>query len=90
MTVTYSLAGHVVCRKTDTELRMLFDRQKGVMYELNESASAVVELLEQEPASLEGLTAALGDDFDGPDEEIQSDIAQMLADFSGAGLVVAQ
>jgi hypothetical protein len=44
--VKYSLSGHVVCRKTNTELRMLFDRERGVMYELNESASAIVEALE--------------------------------------------
>lgn len=90
MTLIYHLAEHVVCRKTNTELRMLFDRQKGVMYELNESASAVVEQLEREPSSLETLTSALLDDFDAPTTEVQADIEQMLADFADAGLVLAQ
>lgn len=90
MTVTYRLADHVVCRKTNTELRMLFDRQKGVMYELNESASAVAELLEREPASIEVLMTALMEDFDALPDEIQADIEQMLVDFTDAGLVVTQ
>lgn len=80
----------MVCRKTNTALRMLFDRQKGVMYELNESASAVVGLLEREPASLDVLTSALVAEFAAPRDEIRADVEQMLADFADAGLVVTQ
>lgn len=86
----YRLAEHVVCRKTNTELRMLFDRSKGVMYELNESASSVVEILEREPASLDSLTFSLQETFDATHDEVRSDVEQMLADFADAGLVTAQ
>lgn len=88
MTVMYRLAEQVVCRQTNTELRMLFDRSKGVMYEMNESASAIVEILEREGATAEGLTASLADEFDAPVEDIQADVDRTLADFLDAGLVV--
>jgi hypothetical protein len=86
----FRLADHVVCRQTNTELRMLFDRSKGVMYELNESASAVVQLLGQGPATLETLTAPLLDEFDAPVEELQADVDGMLAEFVGAGLAIKE
>jgi PqqD family protein of HPr-rel-A system len=87
MTMKFVIADHVVCRKTNSELRMLFDRDKGVMYEMNETASAVIELLSQEPASTEELAQALEQYFDGPSGEIKDDIERLLADFTDAGLV---
>jgi PqqD family protein of HPr-rel-A system len=69
---------------------MLFDRTKGVMYELNESASAAVECLGQQPSTAEELSASLLDEFDAPADEIRADVDQMLADFVDAGLVVEE
>lgn len=90
MNVTFRLAEHVVCRQTNTDLRMLFDRSKGVMYELNESASAVVGQLNQAPASVEGLSDALLGEFDAEPSEIRADVSSLLADFLDAGLVVQE
>lgn len=86
----YRLAEQVVCRQTNMDLRMLFDRGKGVMYELNESASAIVERLERQPGTEEDLTASLLDEFDASAEEVRADVARTLADFVDAGLVVAE
>jgi PqqD family protein of HPr-rel-A system len=90
MSGKFRLAEHAVCRETNNELRMLFDRAKGVMYELNESASAAVELIGQQPSTAEELSASLSEDFDAPVEEIRADVDQMLADFVEAGLVVEE
>jgi len=83
----FQLSDHVVCRQTSSDLRMLFDRQKGVMYELNETASAIVERLSGGPASIEALTESLCGEFEGPEHEIREDVENMLADFADAGLV---
>lgn len=88
MSVTYVLAENVVKRSTTNELSMLFDRRKGVMYELNETASAVVDLLHGGTGALDDLVAALVEQFDAPVEEITDDVSRMLADFTDAGLVV--
>lgn len=90
MAVKFRLAEHVVCRQTNSDLRMLFDRRKGVMYELNESATAVVSLLEQGPETVEGLTDSLREEFDAPREDVEADVSAMLADFAEAELVVEE
>jgi hypothetical protein len=86
----FRLAHHVVCRQTGAELRMLFDRDKGVMYELNESASAVVGCLSEGPAGVDDLVVALIDEFEAPTGEIKTDVEGLLADFVGAGLVIEE
>jgi PqqD family protein of HPr-rel-A system len=86
----FRLAEHVVCRKTNSELRMLFDRSKGVMYELNEAAAAVVERLDQEPGSADAVSESLLAEFDGPPDEIRADVDRLLADFVEAGLLVEE
>jgi PqqD family protein of HPr-rel-A system len=69
---------------------MLFDRNKGVMYELNETASAVVDLLTAGTSSAAELVAALAGQFDADPEEIRADVQAMLEDFTVSGLVVAR
>jgi PqqD family protein of HPr-rel-A system len=88
--VKFRLAEHVVCRQTNSDLRMLFDRRKGVMYELNESASAIVGLLEQAPATAESLSDALLGEFDAPPTEVRADVSSLLADFLDADLVTQE
>ncbi|MGE0795700.1 MAG: HPr-rel-A system PqqD family peptide chaperone [Acidimicrobiia bacterium] len=90
MSQRFSLAEHLVCRRTSSDLRMLFDRKKGVMYELNETASAVVERLENGPASTESLHAQLAAEFEVSAEELQADVDRLLADFHKAGLVTVE
>ncbi len=84
--VIYKLSDHVTCRATNTELRMLFDREKGVMYELNESASAIVYALSDAPQSHASLVERLQCEFEG-DTGIDADVTDFLADFEKAGLV---
>lgn len=86
--MSYGLAENVVRRATTNELCMLFDRRKGVMYELNETASAVVSLLDAGTTTVEAVAAALVDQFDAPVEEIAGDVRRLLADFTDVGLVV--
>ncbi|GLZ28221.1 hypothetical protein Lesp02_04110 [Lentzea sp. NBRC 105346] len=88
MSERYRLAENVVRRSTTTGLSMLFDRRKGVMYELNETASAVVDLLDAGTDTLERVVTALAEQFDAAPEEISGDVQRMLADFTDGGLVV--
>jgi hypothetical protein len=86
----YHLAEHVVCRQTGGDLRMLFDRRKGVMYEMNETASAVIGCLAERPATFDELLVVLTAAYEAPDDEIRGDVLRLLDDFSEAGLVTAQ
>jgi hypothetical protein len=67
---------------------MLFDRAKGVMYELNESASAVVELLGPEPREIDDVITTLQDRFEADPSEIEVDVLSFVDDFVEAGLLV--
>lgn len=84
---TFRLGDGVVCRQTTGDLRMLFDRKKGVMYELNETASAVVGHLAAALSTEDQLVKALMDEFSAPEDEIRGDVKRLLADFGDAGLV---
>ncbi len=90
MSSIFQLAEHLVCRQTDGDLRMLFDRRKGVMYELNETASAVVGCLAERPATIDELFIALTAAYEAPDNEIREDVLRLLSDFTEAGLVTVQ
>jgi hypothetical protein len=87
MTDRFALAEDVVCRRTNSELRMLFDKRKGVMYELNETASAVVETLERGPVEAETMYAELQAVFDVPADVLREDVDRLLTDFRDAGIV---
>lgn len=82
-----ALAGHVVCRSTSGPLRMLFDREKGVMYELNESASTVIGLLAEQAQTLDELLDVLAQEYDAPLEVLMDDVTLLVDDFRSAGLV---
>ncbi|ONI91741.1 hypothetical protein ALI22I_07695 [Saccharothrix sp. ALI-22-I] len=90
MSEYYELAEHVVRRPTTSGLTMLFDRRKGVMYELNETASAVVDLLAEGTDGNDELVTALAEQFDADPEEIRGDVQAMLADFTSDGLVAVR
>jgi PqqD family protein of HPr-rel-A system len=87
---SYRLSTDVVCRQTNSDLQMLFDRRKGVMYELNETASAIVGQLSEGPMTSTQIVAALQEEFDATTEEIASDVERLLADFTDAGLLVPE
>jgi hypothetical protein len=78
---------HVVFRKTSSDLTMLFDRMKGVMYELNESASAVVEQIGDKPKTVSEIVAGLMLEFDAPQEEVVEHVNGFVDDFLEAGLL---
>jgi Coenzyme PQQ synthesis protein D (PqqD) len=84
---TVALEPHAISRQTSAGLTMLFDRAKGVMYELNESASAVVSQLTTEPQALEEIVDKLAIEFDAPRDEIEEDVQTFVADFTEAGLL---
>lgn len=83
----YRLADTVTCRQTNRELKMLFDRKRGVMYELNETASSIVSLLDESPRNVEQIIQALTEIYEAPPEEIRADAEQFIDDFSKAGLI---
>lgn len=85
---TVCLDDHVVCRETTNGLRMLFNRQKGVMYELNETASSVLgRLADSRSCRLGQLVDSLADEYEAPREAILADVWLLLVDLADAGLV---
>jgi hypothetical protein len=69
---------------------MLFDRAKGVMYELNESASAVVDLLGSEPQQVTDVIDILANRFEADPHEIEQDVLAFVDDFVEAGLLTRE
>jgi len=87
---TVRLRPHAVSRRTNSGLTMLFDRAKGVMYELNESASAVVDLLGSEPRQVTDVIDILADRFEADPYEIEQDVLAFVDDFVEAGLLTRE
>lgn len=85
--LTVALEPHAISRQTSAGLTMLFDRAKGVMYELNETASAIIAHLSAEPQACEEIVTMLAAEFEAPRNEIESDVRAFLADFTEAGLL---
>jgi Coenzyme PQQ synthesis protein D (PqqD) len=88
MSSEYRFDEHVTVRQTNSDLRMLFDRQRGVMYELNDTASSIVALLDGQSHSVDSLVTALGDEYDAPESALRADVEQFVSDFVGAGLLL--
>jgi PqqD family protein of HPr-rel-A system len=84
---TVALEPHAISRQTSSGLTMLFDRAKGVMYELNETASAIVAQLTAEPQTYGEIVGKLADQFEAPRDEIETDVRAFVADFTEAGLL---
>jgi Coenzyme PQQ synthesis protein D (PqqD) len=87
---TLRLPAHAVSRKTSAGLTMLFDRAKGVMYELNETASAVIEQFGPEPRRVGDIVDALTAEFDADPGEIAEDVFAFVEDFTAAGLLIKE
>jgi|YNPMSStandDraft_2_1061718.scaffolds.fasta_scaffold10510_2 PqqD family protein of HPr-rel-A system len=87
MNPIYKLAEHVTYRSTNSELKMLFDRQHGVMYELNETASRIIELLNESPCSIDVLVQRLAEEYEVDLEDLRTDIERFLNDFVSAHLL---
>ncbi len=84
----FSMAPKVVCRQTNSGLRMLFNPESGVMYELNETASDVVAvLIELQPASVDGIAARLVEMYDAPPGEVREAVEELMTDFVNAEVV---
>lgn len=81
------IAQHVVYRTTTTDLKMLFDRNKGVMYELNETASSIVALLQASPQRPHELVAALSSVYRVSHDDIAEDVGRFVTDFLSAGVL---
>ena len=84
----YAIAEHVNLRQTNASMRIMFDRNEGVMYELNETASAVMEILEKGSANIDSIAEAIALQFEGQLEDFKPEIDSLLKDFVGNGLVV--
>lgn len=82
----FQLSEHVVVRETGKGVRMLYDQNRGVMYELNDTASAIIALLDQ-PRSVLSMAKLLTQEYDGSEDDFKEDIEQLLSDFKDVGLV---
>lgn len=66
---------------------MLFDRNTGVMYELNDTASVIVDEIENDSHTRDSLINALVAKYDVTPEIVAEDLDSFLADFAQAGIV---
>jgi Coenzyme PQQ synthesis protein D (PqqD) len=82
-----ALSKHAVCRQTTNGLVMLFDREKGVMYELNETAAKIVQLLSERSRDNAELVAELSAEFNAPDGVIADEVHKFTSDFLSAELL---
>ncbi len=83
----YSLASHVICRRSQSQMMSIVDEGRGVLYELNEPASAIVEALRTGPKSSLELCHRIENMFEGNGPDMEADLGDFLADFERVGLI---
>jgi len=81
------LKPNVTSRPTNLNLIMLFDKEKGVMYELNETASSIISTLTSTPKNIEEIIEIIGKDYNDDKNQIAEDIKEFIADFITTGLL---
>lgn len=88
MSGRYRIAPNVVCRQTSSGLRMLFNHESGVMYELNDTASDIVSIIiELQPVALDAIAERLVQIFDVSPDEAREATEELLDDFVAAAVV---
>jgi uncharacterized protein (UPF0335 family) len=80
------LGQHVNVRETALGVKMLYDNNEGVMYELNETASAVISLIEHANNSEEDVISNISARFSEDNKQIEQDIKKFLTEIKGRGL----
>lgn len=86
---SYRISTHVTFRSTSADLKMLFDRDKGVMYELNETASIIVQCIADGIGSPSAIAAHLAQEYEADPNEILEGVERIVEDFEKAGLLTA-
>jgi len=81
------LKSNVTSRPTNLNLIMLFDKEKGVMYELNETASSIISILASSPKNVQEIIEIIGKDYNSENNQIAEDVEEFIADFITSGLV---
>jgi len=83
--MTYARDPGVPHQKLDEETIVVDPRSREV-HLLNETAARIWELLAA-PRSLDELTAALGDEYDAPADEVRGAVQEILATLGDKGLL---
>jgi hypothetical protein len=66
---------------------IIVDPKRREVHLLNQTAARVWELLEA-PRTLDEIVAALADEYDAPHDELQSSVADLVADLAGKDVFV--
>lgn len=82
----YKVSERIVFRGTSQSLIMAFDKIDGVMYEMNETSSELLRLIDGR-RTLAQILEALKADYDGSEAEIVAGVEDMIDRFEKAGIV---
>jgi len=82
----YRLAESIVFRSTRPDLIMAFDSTSGVMYELNDTASSVLKLVDGS-RSVDDIVDQLLDTYEAPRADVERDVTEILDRFATAAVV---
>jgi len=83
----YRMGENIVFRNTRPDLVMAFDKGSGVMYELNDTATSVLKLIDGH-RDIDSIVTALTEEFEADPEQIRADVVHLLQRFAEVSLVV--
>ncbi len=87
MGIVYRLGENIVFRNTRPDLIMAFDKANGVMYELNDTATSVLKLIDGS-RDIDGILTCLLDEFDAGSEELKADVESIINRFVEVSIIV--
>lgn len=78
----------VSLRKTGEGLAMIYHKSEGTLFELNETATAIAELIAQdETMTVQTITNQLQQIYDASEHEIRQEVDGILAEFIEYGIL---
>ena len=87
MNQPYQLGGNIVFRNTRPDLIMAFDKANGVMYELNDTATSVLKLIDGR-RDLDSIVAELMEEFEAEEPDLRADVESIIRRFIEVALIV--
>jgi len=82
------LGEHVTLRSTTIELKMLFDRDNDVMYELNETGSMIVSLITAGINDVDTISSIVAEVTGAEKDKARADVSEFISQMKNANLLI--
>lgn len=82
-----SFIDDISMRKTDNNLTMLYHKKEGTLFELNETASQIADIIASGITDMKQVANLLAGEYDSDYEDILDDVESIFGEFKEYGII---